>query len=247
MCIDVNLDSDLYLRLSPGSDSECGHPQVEVVELSPLENGTPVLQGRCLACGETDLEPLRIEYAPRPLQIGDRWYPMVTNRAGLAVCAACGRLIFPDLSPVPVILFVRDEDTGEVVGEVDFCERCGSAALRGAGVEAIPVCHNCHVQEGQSHARGCDYDGSGRDLAELLDRAALMAEDAKDDPSTAPALSQTLQIIVVEAARAGLLDDLIAALTDKLHVLEPDTDCIPPEEVRGMLPEGCKWERRSPQ
>jgi len=114
---------------------ECAHPRVEIIELDPLEDGTPVLRARCTTCGRVEVEPLTVEYAPRPVQVGDRWLPMVTRRANLAVCAGCGRLIFPELSPVPIVLFVRNDNTGEVVGEVDLCQKCGVAALEATGIE----------------------------------------------------------------------------------------------------------------
>ena len=105
--------------------------EIKIDEIDPLGDGTPVLRGRCAVCGYTEIEPLNIEYTPRPVRVGDYWLPMVTQRGNLTVCAFCGQPIFPSMGLDPVVLFVRNEDTGEVVGEVDLCLACKSLLEHG--------------------------------------------------------------------------------------------------------------------
>lgn len=112
--------------------NSCTHSQIEVDELEPLGDGTPVLRGRCAVCGYTEVEPLNVEYAPQPVRVGDYWLPMVTRRGNLSVCAFCGQPIFPIMGLTPVVLFVRNEDTGEIVGEVDLCLSCEALLEHGA-------------------------------------------------------------------------------------------------------------------
>jgi hypothetical protein len=106
-------------------EPKCKHPQdgIEIEELEPLEDGTAVLRARCPECGLAVTEPLKVTYAPRPVEVGGRWLPLVKERGNLAVCSCCGRPLFPDLHSSPLVLFCRDE-AGEVVGEVDVCWRC---------------------------------------------------------------------------------------------------------------------------
>lgn len=111
--------------------NNCPHSQIVVDEIDPLGDGTPVLRGQCAVCGYTEVEPLNIEYAPQPVRVGDYWLPMVTRRGNLAVCAFCGKPIFPVMSLSPVVLFVRNDDTEEIVGEVDLCLACESLLEHG--------------------------------------------------------------------------------------------------------------------
>jgi hypothetical protein len=93
-----------------------------------LDDGTLVVTGRCLKCGQTEVVSLSIQYAPSPVLVGNYLLPMVTKRADAAVCGRCGEPIFPILSPVPVIIFITDADE-RVIGQVDLCAQCGREFL----------------------------------------------------------------------------------------------------------------------
>ncbi len=100
----------------------CDHPRIIVEEWGPLPDGTPVIRGQCLDCGTTDLQVVDVEYAAHPVRVGARWLPVTVKRGGLAICAVCGRPIFPDLSPSPIVLSVGN-------GRIDLCPACASVTL----------------------------------------------------------------------------------------------------------------------
>jgi NADH pyrophosphatase NudC (nudix superfamily) len=73
-----------------------------------------------------------VEYVPRPVKIGgrcDRWFPLVKDRGNLAVCGLCGQVIFPELHPPPVVVFIHNNEA-RLLGEVDFCEECGLKVIK---------------------------------------------------------------------------------------------------------------------
>jgi hypothetical protein len=103
---------------------QCDHPLIDVKQKEPSPDGTVVLTVKCLCCGATDTGRMSVEYSTQPVLLARRWYPMITRRGTLTVCARCGRPIFAEFE-VPVVLFIKDDDSGDVVGEVDFCQSCG--------------------------------------------------------------------------------------------------------------------------
>lgn len=111
--------------------TSCKHPvsdsRVEVVE--KRSDGTRVLQATCSVCAQTSKpEPMTVQYRPDPVQIGFRWFAMVDERGELAICGLCGRPIFIDFHPNPIIAFIHDEE-GFCVGQVDLCRECGLKVL----------------------------------------------------------------------------------------------------------------------
>jgi hypothetical protein len=72
----------------------CDHPLIDVKEIDSLPDGTIVLMAECLCCGATDTGLMSIEYDPRPVLLAGRWYPMITGRGNLTVCARCGKPMF---------------------------------------------------------------------------------------------------------------------------------------------------------
>jgi hypothetical protein len=107
------------------NEKTCEHPRerIDVEQLEPLDDGTPVLRAKCRDCGLEATEPLSVTYAPRPAEVGGRWLPLVKERGSVAVCACCGRPLFPKLHASPLVLFCRDE-AGDVIGQVDVCWQC---------------------------------------------------------------------------------------------------------------------------
>jgi hypothetical protein len=107
--------------MNDGLLHRCDHPYIDVKETDPLPDGTIVLMIECLCCGATDTGLMSVEYDPRPVLLAGRWYPMIIRRDSLTVCAQCGKPIFAGFE-FPVVLFIKNDDTGDVVGEVDFCQ-----------------------------------------------------------------------------------------------------------------------------
>lgn len=106
----------------------CDHPNVEVTQLAPLDDGTPVLQGRCLTCGFEEIEPMAVKYAPGPFHVANVWLPVTVLRGDLAICANCGAPIFSILHPVPMTIFLEG-NSDVVFGQIDLCRRCSVGLL----------------------------------------------------------------------------------------------------------------------